>query len=148
MKKIALAALVAVSLSASALEVGVNGVESTAGTNRYGAGVTVGQKMGDYGITAGVSRLVRESNDQNRWSLVLDKQLLAAGPVALTGRAGVAYLDNTTGNDGLAATLGAGASYPLTKKVSVGVSVDHQWGQQRVNQYNGNIVIAGIKVGF
>ena len=148
MKKIALAALAAVSISASALEVGINGVESTAGTNRYGAGVTIGQKMGDLGITAGVSRFTREANDQTRWSLVADKQLFAAGPVGVAGRAGVAYLDNKTGNDGLAATLGVGVSMPVTKQLSVGVSVDHQYGQNRVSQFNGNIVTAGVKVGF
>jgi hypothetical protein len=148
MKKIALAALAAVSISASALEVGVNGVESTAGTNRYGYGLTVGQKMGDFGVTAGVSRFFRETNDQTRWSLVADKQVFALGPVGVTGRAGVAWLDNKTGNDGGAVTLGAGASVPVTKKVSVGVSVDHQFGQNRVSQFNGNIVTAGVKVGF
>ena len=148
MKKIALATLIAVSLSASALEVGINGVESTAGANRYGAGVTVGQKMGDIGVTAGVSRLVREANDQTRLSLVADKQVFAAGPIGVTGRVGVAYLDNRTGNDGLAATLGMGVSMPVTKQLSVGVSVDHQYGQNRVSQFNGNIVTAGVKVGF
>jgi outer membrane autotransporter protein len=148
MKKIALAALVAVTLSASALEVGINGVESTVGNNRYGAGVTVGQKMGDIGVTAGVSRFTRESNDQTRWSLVADKQVFAAGPIGVAGRVGVAYLDNRTGNDGLAATVGVGASMPITKQLSVGVSVDRQFGQHRVNQFNGNIVTAGVKVGF
>ena len=148
MKKIALAALAAVSISASALEVGINGVESTAGANRYGSGITIGQKMGDYGITAGVSRFYREANDQTRWSLVADKQILALGTVGVTGRAGVAYLDNKTGADGYAATLGVGASMPIDKKVSVGVSVDHQFGQNRVSQFNGNIVTAGVKVGF
>jgi hypothetical protein len=148
MKKIALAALAAVSISASALEVGINGVESTAGNNRYGAGVTVGQQMGDIGVTAGVSRFVREANDQTRWSLVADKKLASAGPVSLAGRAGVAYLDNRTGNDGFAATLGVGASMPIAKNLTAGVSVDRQWGQNRVSSFNGNIVTAGIKVGF
>ena len=104
--------------------------------------------MGDLGITAGVSRFTREANDQTRWSLVADKQLFAAGPVGVAGRAGVAYLDNKTGNDGLAATLGVGVSMPVTKQLSVGVSVDHQYGQNRVSQFNGNIVTAGVKVGF
>ena len=45
-------------------------------------------------------------------------------------------------------TVGAGASVELAKKVSLGVSIDRQYGQSRVNQFNGNIVTAGIKVGF
>ena len=148
MKKIALAALAAVSISASALEVGINGVESTAGVNRYGSGVTIGQKMGDIGVTAGYSRFYRETNDQTRWSLVADKQVFAVGPVGVAGRVGVAYLDNKTGADGYTATVGVGASMPITKQLSAGVSVDRQFGQHRVNQFNGNIVTAGVKVGF
>ena len=148
MKKIALATLAAVSLSASALEVGFNGVESTAQNHRYGAGVTIGQKFGDVGVTAGVSRMYREANDQTRWSLVVDKQVFSVGPVGLTGRVGGAYLDNKTGNDGFAATLGAGAAVSVTKNVSVVAAVDHQMGQKDVKSFNGNIITAGVKVGF
>ena len=148
MKKVALAALAAVSLSASALEVGINGVESTSGANRYGAGVTVGQKMGDIGVTAGVSRFAREKNDQTRWSLVLDKQVASLGPVGVTGRVGGAYLNNKTGNDGYAATVGVGASVALAKNMNFVASVDHQMGQKDVKSFNGNIMAAGVKVGF
>ena len=148
MKKIALAALATVSISASALEVGINGVESTAQGHRYGAGVTVGEQIAGFGVTAGVSRMIREANDQTRWSLVADKQVFALGPVGLNARAGVAWLDNRTSTDGGAVTLGAGVSMPVTKKVSVGVSVDHQYGQTRVSKFDGNIITAGVKVGF
>ena len=74
--------------------------------------------------------------------------MFAAGPVGVTGRVGVAYLDNKTGADGYTATVGVGASMPITKQLSAGVSVDHQFGQNRVSQFNGNIVTAGVKVGF
>ena len=148
MKKLLVAAAAVVALSASALEVGVNGVESSAQNHRYGSGLTVGESFGGVGLTAGYTRLYREADDQTRWSLVADKSLVKVGPVDVTGRVGYAYLDNETSRDGSAVTVGAGASVDLTKKVSLGVSIDRQYGQTRVDQFNGNIVTAGIKVGF
>lgn len=148
MKKFALAALVAVSLSASALEVGVTGTDLSTEGNRYGVGVTVGEQIAGLGITAGVSRFNREANDQTRWSLVADKRLIAVGPVVISGRVGGAWLNNKTGDDGFAGILGVGASMPLTKKMTAGVSLDRQWGQSGVTNSNGNVITAGVKVGF
>jgi outer membrane autotransporter protein len=147
MKKIAFAALVAVSLSASALEVGVTGSNLSEG-NRYGAGVTVGQKMAGLGITAGVSLFNSEANNQTRLSLVADRHLIGLGPVSVSGRVGGAWLNNKTGDDGFAGTLGVGTSMSVTKNLSAGVSFDRQWGQSAVKSFNGNVITAGVKVGF
>jgi len=150
MKKLAFASILALAaVSASAIEVGVTGVGQTSLTpDRYGYGVTVGENFGGYNLTAGVSRFYRESNDQNRFSLVASKDVFKLGPVSLNGRVGYAYLNNNTGSDGSALTVGAGASVPVTKSVTAGLSVDRQYGQTRVDSFNGNIVTAGIKVGF
>ena len=148
MKKLALALLTTAALSASAIEVGVTAVDLTTTTGRYGYGVTVGEKFGDYNLTAGATRFYHESNDQNRFSLVASKDVVTLGPVALSGRLGAAYLANNTGESGTALTVGAGASVPVTKNVTAGLSIDRQYGQRRVNSYDGNIVTAGVKVGF
>jgi len=150
MRKLAIASLLALAaVSASAIEVGVTAVGQTSlNPDRYGYGITVGEKFGEYNLTAGVSRFYRESNDQNRFSLVASKDVFKLGPVSLNGRVGYAYLNNNTGSDGSALTVGAGASVPVTKSVTAGLSVDRQYGQTRVDSFNGNIVTAGIKVGF
>jgi outer membrane autotransporter protein len=147
MKKIVFAALVAVSLSASALEVGVTGSNLSTG-NRYGVGATVGQQVAGLGITAGVSRFNREDNDQTRWTLIADHHLIGLGPVAISGRVGGAWLDNKMSDDGFAGVLGVGASMSITKKLTAGVSIDRQWGQSVVKNLNGNVITAGVKVGF
>lgn len=150
MKKFAIASLLAIAaISASAVEVGVTGVNATTpNPNRYGYGVTVGENFGVYNLTAGVSRFVREADDQTRVSLVASRDVAKLGPVALSGRVGYAYVNNTTAADGSALTVGVGASYPVTKTVTAGVSVDRQYGQARIDSFNGNIVTAGVKVGF
>jgi hypothetical protein len=150
MKKIAFATILAVAaMAASAVEVGVVGVEQTTpNPNRYGYGVTVGENFGAYNVTAGVSRFIREANDQTRVTLVGSKEVAKLGPVAVSGRVGYAYLNNRTGDDGSALTVGVGASVPVTKTVAVGVSVDRQYGQNRVSSFDGNVVTAGVKVGF
>jgi len=150
MKKLAIASLLALAaVSASAIEVGVTAVGQTSlNPDRYGYGVTIGENFGEYNLTAGVSRFYRESNDQNRFSLVASKDVFKVGPVSLNGRVGYAWLNNNTGSDGSALTVGAGASVPVAKNVTAGLSVDRQYGQTRVDSFNGNIVTAGIKVGF
>jgi opacity protein-like surface antigen len=150
MKKIALASVLAMAaITASAVEVGVTAVDQTTpNPNRYGYGVTVGENFGAYNVTAGISRFVREANDQTRVSLVGSREVYKAGPVSLTGRVGLAYLNNQTGEDGTALTIGVGASVPVTKRVTAGLSIDRQYGQDRVSQFDGNVITASVKYGF
>jgi hypothetical protein len=150
MKKLAIATILATAaIAASAVEVGVTGVnQTTPNPNRYGYGVTVGENFGAYNVTAGVSRFEREANDQTRVSLVGSREVYKVGPVSLTGRVGLAYLNNQTGEDGTALTVGVGANVPVAKNVTAGVSVDRQYGQNRVSSFDGNVITAGVKVGF
>jgi hypothetical protein len=150
MKKFAIATILATAaMAASAIEVGVTAVDQTTpNPNRYGYGVTVGQTFGAYNVTAGLSRFVREANDQTRVSLVGSREVYKAGPVSLTGRVGYAYLNNQTGEDGSAVTVGVGASVPVAKSVTAGLSVDRQYGQNRVSQFDGNIITAAVKYSF
>jgi opacity protein-like surface antigen len=150
MKKFAIASLLAIAaISASAVEVGITAVDQTTpNPNRYGYGVTVGETMGVYNVTAGLSRFYREANDQTRFSLVGSREVYKAGPVSLTGRVGYAYLNNQTGEDGSALTVGVGASVPVAKNVTAGLSIDRQYGQNRVSQFDGNIITAGVKYSF
>jgi outer membrane autotransporter protein len=116
--------------------------------DRYGVGATVSQQVAGLGITAGVSLFNSEDNNQTRWSLVADRHLIGLGPVSVSGRVGGAWLNNKTGDDGFAGVIGVGTSMAITKKMSAGVSIDRQWGQSAVKNSNGNVITAGIKVGF
>lgn len=150
MKKFAIATVMALAaFAASAVEVGVTAVnQTTPNPNRYGYGVTVGENFGSYNLTAGVSRFEREANDQTRYTLVGSREVYKVGPVGLTGRVGYAYLNNATGSDGSALTVGVGATVPVAKNVTAGLSVDRQYGQSRIDQFNGNVVTASVKYGF
>jgi hypothetical protein len=149
MKKLVLSALAVVSLAASAVEVGVTAVDqSSLSPKRYGYGVTVGETFAGVNVTAGASRFSREDNDQNRYTLVASKDVVSLGPVGFNGRLGTAYLSNNTGANGFALTAGVGATVPVMKNVTAGLSFDRQFGQSRVSSFDGNIITAGIKVGF
>ena len=150
MKKFAIASILAVAtITASAIEVGVTAVnQTTPNPERYGYGVTVGETFGAYNVTAGVSRFYREANDQTRVTLVGSREVAKVGPVALSGRVGLAYLNNQTGEDGTALTVGAGAQVPVSSKVAATLSVDRQYGQNRVSSFNGNVITAGLKYSF
>lgn len=149
MKKFAIATAIALAATAaSALEVGVTTARDYAGDNRNAAGFTVGQKFGAVTMTAGFDRATLGANDQDRYSVVAGVDVAKLGPVTVGVRAGGAYLNNQTGADGYAAVVGVGASLPVTKAVSLTVDVTRQYGQDRVQGFDGDRVTAGVKYRF
>ena len=149
MKKIVLATAFALAAgAASAVELGVTATRDYSGDNRNFGGVTLGQKFGAAGVTAGFERSTVGGNDQNRWSVVGSYDIAKLGPVVVAPRLGVAYLDNQKSENGYAMTVGLGATVPVTKQVSVGLAVDRQYGQDRVDQFDGNRVTAAVKYSF
>jgi outer membrane autotransporter protein len=150
MKKIAIASLIALAATAaSAVEVGVTTTRDYSGaTDRNSGGITVGQSVGKVGIAAGFERFTAGNNDQDRFSLVAGYDVAKIGPVTVTPKLGVAYLNNQTNKDGYALTVGVGASVPVTKKVSVTLDVARQFGQDSVSKFDGNRATAGVKYSF
>jgi hypothetical protein len=135
--------LAAATTAASAAEFGLTGSHDV-DSNRNSVGVTVGNKYGPVGVTAGFDRTTAGVSDQNRYSLVGSYDVAKAGPVTFDARAGVAYVDNQKGWDGYAGLVGVGASVPLTKTVSATVDVTRQFSDVG----DGNRVTAGLKYKF
>jgi hypothetical protein len=149
MKKFAIATIIALAATAaSALEVGVTTARDYAGTDRNAVGVTVGQKFGAVGVTAGFDRATLGTNDQDRYSVVAGRDVAKIGPVSVAVKAGAAYLNNQTGQDGYAALVGVGASLPVTKSMAFTLDATRQYGQDRVKAFDGNRVTAGVKYSF
>jgi opacity protein-like surface antigen len=150
MKKIAMATLLALAVgSASAVELGVNGsYDYGSPANRPGAGITIGQKYDKFGITAGFDRY-QKGTDQNKWTLVGSYDVYTAGAATFAVKAGVAYLDNY-GNtsDGHAGLVGTGVSYAVAKNVALTADYRYQFGQSRVNAFDGSTVSTGVKFSF
>ena len=150
MKKIAIASVLALAaFSASAVEVGVNGSYDFGSSNdRPGAGITIGEKFGKMGVTAGFDRYTK-GNEQNKWSLVGSYDVATIAKTTIAVKAGAVYLDNMGRvSDGYAALVGAGASYPLTKTVALTADYRYQAGQSRVNPFDGSTVAFGAKYSF
>lgn len=133
--------------SAAAAEIGVTAARDYAGTNRDAYGITIGDKFGAVGLTAGWER-ASTGDRQDRYSLVAGYDVAKLGSVTITPKVGVAYLQNQTADNGYAMTVGVGASVPLTKQVSFGVDVSRQYGQDRVDQFNDNRLGASVKYAF
>ena len=149
MKKVLFATLATLALSASAIEVGVNGTRDYSGAaDRTGYGVTLGTKFGAFGVEAGYNRFVQGTNDQDRYSLVGSHDVTKVGPVTVALKGGVAYLMNQTGADGYAVTAGVGASVPVVKNLAATVDYRRQEGQSRVNAFDGNQIAVGLKYAF
>lgn len=149
MKKAILAVALAATMGmAQAVEVGVNVGKSYAGEDRPVWGFSLGQKFGDWGVTGGFDRATRGANDLNRWTLVGSYDVAKFGPVTVQAKAGAAYLDPQVKPSGYAGLAGIGAEYALTKTVKLTADYQHQFGQNRVEQFNGNLINAGIKVSF
>lgn len=150
MKKIVLASLLTLAVgSAVAGELGVQGLRDFSGQDRNGFGISYGQKVGSVTATAGFERFTKGSNDLDRYTLVGGYDVTKIGPVTLTAKAGVAYLDPQTTANGWAGLVGAGVSYPLNKTVAITADYRYQTAlQTRVDSFNGSTVSAGLKVSF
>ena len=150
MKNILIASVLALAaVSASAVEIGVNGGYSWGGPiDRPSAGITLGEKFGKMGVTAGFTRATKDV-DQDKYSLVGSYDVATIAKTTVAVKAGAAYISNT-GNvaDGYAALVGVGASYPITKAVSLTADYRYQAGQSRVNQFDGSTVAFGAKYSF
>lgn len=180
MKKILIASAMAITATAaSALEVGVTVGKNYAknpdsrshepiigpmtwsnGTDRTEYGITVGEKFGKVGITAGIAKSnggtpitiptdgPYKDQRQTRYSLVAGYDVAKVSHVTITPKLGIAYLNNARDTDGYAMTIGIGASVPLTKQVSLGLDIARQHGQDRVNQFDGTRITAGVSYRF
>lgn len=166
MKKILIATAIALAATAaSALEVGITttrdystsatvdcgfiaGPSTCATQNRNSTGITVGEKFGKVGVAAGFERFTKGTNDQDRFSLTAGYDVAKISTATVAVKTGVAYLNNQTGSNGYAMTVGAGVTVPVTKQVSVGLDVARQYGQDRVSQFDGNRVTAGVTYRF
>lgn len=147
MKKLAImAALAVATISASALEVGVRGTHNVDAVGDS-VGVTVGQKFGAFGVEGAFDRSTRGVSNVNKYSLVGGYDMVKVAGITVTPKAGVSFID-ASGVNGYAASVGVGASLPLTKKVSLVADYAYQRGQERVRAFNGNLVSAGVKVAF
>ena len=150
MKKIAIATIFALAAaSASALELGVTAARDYAGRNdQNGFGITVGDKAGKLGGTVGIQRFSQGTTDYDRYTIIGSYDVANIGPATVAVKGGAAYMDPRTGSNGFAAVVGAGVSVPLNKTFSVGLDVTRQYGQDRVSQFDGNMVTAGLKMSF
>lgn len=147
-KLVVVTALALAATAASALEIGVTAVRDYSTTNRNAVGVTLGHNYGNVGVDVGLASTTVGDNNQSRVSLVGSYDAFKIGNVTVAATAGVAYLDNQNGPDGYATTLGFGTKYPLTKTLSLTADVSRQYGQTRVDQFNGNRVAFGFKQTF
>ena len=110
--------------------------------------MTVGQKFGPVNVTGGFERATTGPEMQDRVSVVAGYDLVKVGAVTFSANVGAAYLNNDVSADGYAVTVGGAAQMPLTKTVTAVVGVARQYGQERVNQFDGNRVTVGLKYKF
>ena len=150
MKKLAIASIIALAATAaSALELGVTTTRDYSGAeNRNGAGLSLTQRYGAVGVTAAFDRFTKGANDQDRYSVVAGYDVAKVGAFTVTPKLGVAYLNNQVGQDGYAMTVGAGVSTPISKRVTLGLDVARQYGQDRVKVSDGNTVALGLSYKF
>jgi opacity protein-like surface antigen len=139
--------LIVASTVATAVEVGVNGSYDF-DSSRPGAGLTVGTKFDKFGVTGGFDRYTK-GTDTNKYTLVGSYDVTNIGKATIAAKAGVAYIDNTGKlQDGYAALVGAGVSYPVATNVAATVDYRYQAGQSKINSQNGSTVSAGLKYSF
>lgn len=147
-KLVIMAAMALAAVSVSATEVGIRLGHSTGEGSTTSAGVTLGQKFGDYGVEGSFDRTTIGSVNMNRYGVVGSYDIAKIGDVTISPKIGFVHVDPSVGRSGQAVTAGVGASYPLTKQVSLTADYFYQRGQGRVSGYDGNYFLAGVKYSF
>ena len=147
MKKLFGVFLMICSFSVFAVEVGVKDNHDYGRTDRSSYGVSIGQKFGQYGVTASFDDYTKNMH-QKKYSVVGSYDVTKLGQATVAAKGGVAYLDNKVGFDGYAGLVGVGVSYPVMKQVSATADLVHQYGQGRVESFNGNKLSVGLKYSF
>jgi len=134
--------------AASAFELGINGGERFAGTDRSSVGITLGKKSGDTGFELAYDQFRNSGIEQERYSVLGTVDITKVGPIVLTAKGGAGFINNRTGSDGYAWLVGAGASYSITKSVALTADYRYQLGQSRIDSFDGSSVNAGVKFAF
>jgi len=136
-------ALIGALTAAQAVEIGItDGSNFTKNENVWG--VTVGTQVKGYNVTGGFAR----NNSSDSYSVIGAKNVTKFGPTTIAVKAGGAYTDIKGTSTGYAAIVGAGATVPLTGKVSATLDYSYQAGQNKVNTQDGNRLTAGLKYSF
>lgn len=148
--KFILAGLAVVASTAQAVELGVTtNRDYSQSPDRNGWGLTVGEHFGKTSVTGGFERYTQNSNDTNRYSVVAGYDVANVAGVTITPKVGVAYVDPTTTANGWQGSVGVGASYAVTKAVALTADYRYQTAlQTRVDNFNGNVITAGLKFAF
>jgi outer membrane autotransporter protein len=147
MKKLAIiAALMAVTGVASATDLGVRAGRNF-GSDTNSVGITLGQKFGDFGAELAFDRGTSPVSG-NRYSLVGSYDVVKYHDVTFAAKAGAAIVDASQSGNGYAAIVGVGVSYPVYKNISLVADYSYQLGQDRVRQFDGSALTAGIKYSF
>lgn len=147
MKKLAIiAALMAVTGVASATDLGVRGGRNF-GSDTNNFGVTLGQQFGKFGAELAFDRGTSPVSG-NRYSLIGSYDVVKYRNVTFTVKAGAAIVEPSYTESSYAGIVGVGISYPVYKNVSLVADYSYQHGQNRVSQFDGNALTAGIKYSF
>lgn len=141
-KNIIASAIMVASAYASAMEISVTTVHDNSGT---GNAVSLMQQVGKLGMSGSFER---SSATQDRYGVGANYNVLTVGNMPVVAKMGALYLQNKGGVDGYAMTVGVGASLPITKTVSLTADVIRQYGQERVDQFNGTRTSVGLKHSF
>jgi hypothetical protein len=142
MKKIAMIALIAMAGVASAGEVTVSAVRDYTGVDSTGYRVATDVK----GIAISATHI---DSRYNRYAVGKEFALTTFGPVSLSATGAAVYQDTLGSNEnGYGFTVGAKATYAITKNISAVAGVERFTGQSRINAYDGNVASIGLNVKF
>ena len=150
MKKLAIASLFALGTltagTASALDVGVSMVNEQ--RQDWGVGLFATEKYGKVTFSGGIERFTSSGNDQTRFGVGAGYDITKIGNATVSGKVGIAYLDNSEVANGWATSVGFGVRMPVTKAVSAFADYRYQWGQGSVDRFDGSALILGVSMKF
>lgn len=145
MKKIVLLSALLVSFAATAADVSVNYVrDMNLDRNGLSAEVSAGSFKG---VTPFVN-VTHVSNAYTRYGVGANYALMQVGPVNVSLNGAGVFQDTSAASNGFGLSLGATASYALSKTVNVNVGVNQFYGQNKIGAFDGAQATVGISTRF
>lgn len=146
MKKIVIGSVLA--LAAAVSFAGTVSVSAVSDRNSTQEGVRIETALPV--VPGGLKASVTHVNDTyNRVAVGKDFAVASIGPVNLKATvAGVYQNTLAAGSNGYGLTVGAGASYAVTKNIALTAGVERFYGQDRVQAFDGNVATVGLNIKF
>lgn len=113
-----------------------------------GGGISIGEDAGPVSVNLGFDRLLYKQQYVDTFFFVGSYEYLRINRFSSNFTLGGAYARQQKLSSGFALLIGAGIEYDLSSKVAFQLDVWRQYGEEKIQNLNGNVISTGFRFKF